>query len=77
MVPQLRNKYNEAFREKDYLAFIDDLANVYPGHLDFRIAETPVFVPKTFTEKMLSACEAIIDVITTPAYYQQSEKAIP
>ncbi|MGZ3923665.1 MAG: hypothetical protein ACXVBJ_07835 [Flavisolibacter sp.] len=77
MVPQLRNKYNEAFREKDYLAFIDDRANVYPGHLDFRIAETPVFVPKTFTEKMLSACEAIIDVITTPAYYQQSEKAIP
>ena len=48
-----------------------------PGQLDFRIAETPVFIPKDFTQKMLSACDSIIDVITQPEYHQQSEKAIP
>jgi len=77
MVPELRKKYNDDFKEGNYLAYINDLANVYPGHLDFRVAETPVFVSEEFTEKMLSACEAIIDVITTPGYHQQSEKAIP
>jgi hypothetical protein len=77
MVPQLRKKYNHEFTEKKYNEFINDLANVYPGHLDFRLAETPVFVPGDFVNKMLSACESIIDVINTPEYYQNSGKAIP
>jgi hypothetical protein len=77
MVPELRKKYNEAFSKVKYDAYINDLANVYPGQLDFRLAETPVFVPKDFTAKMLSACETIIDVITKPDYHKQSEKAIP
>lgn len=77
MVPQLRRKYNEAFSQEKYEAYINELADVYPGQLDFRLAETPVFVPKDFTDKMLSACESIIDVITQPEYRKQSEKAIP
>ena len=77
MVPELRKKYNEAFSKVKYDAYVNDLANVYLGQLDFRLAETPVFVPKDFTAKMLSACETIIDVITKPDYHKQSEKAIP
>jgi hypothetical protein len=77
MVPELRKKYNYEFNNSKYEAFIDDLSNVYPGQLDFRLAETPVFVPKNFANKILSACESIIDVITKPEYQQQSEKSIP
>src|SRR5215211_2555587 len=77
MIPHIRKQYNERFTEEEYQAYIHELNNIYPGHLEFRIAETPVFIPKSFTEKVLSACESIIDVITTPEYYQQSEKAIP
>jgi hypothetical protein len=77
MVPELRQKYNEEFTPGKYESFVSELANIYPGHLDFRIAETPVFVPKRFTEKMLSACESIIDVINTPAYHKKSENSIP
>jgi hypothetical protein len=77
MVPALRKKYNEEFTEEKYESFINELANIYPGELDFRTAETPVFVPESFTSKMLSACERIIDIITGPSYHQQSEKAIP
>ena len=68
MVPALRQKFNEAFSEKKYEAYIKELGEIYPGHLDFRVAETPVFIPKWFTEKMLTACEAIVDVITTLEY---------
>jgi len=77
MVEGLRKKYNEEFSVEKYKNFIEDLQNVYPGQLDFRVAETPVFVSKKFTEKMLSACESIIDVITAPVYQQQSANAIP
>lgn len=77
MIPEIRKNYNQTFSKEKYEAFVKDVANVYPGHLDFRLAETPVFVPKDFANKMLSACESIIDVISTPAYHQESEKAIP
>jgi hypothetical protein len=77
MIPAIRKKYNEQFTQEKYQSYINDLSNVYPGQLDFRIAETPVFVPKEFTNKVLSACDSIIDVITKPEYHQQSEKAIP
>jgi hypothetical protein len=77
MVPSLRQEYNKEFSKEKYEAYISELAKIYPGQLDFRLAETPVFVPKDFTSKMLSACESIIDVITKPEYRQQSENAIP
>lgn len=77
MVSEARKKYNEQFNEEKYKAYVDELQNVYPGHLEFRIAETPVFVSKQFTVEMLSACESIIDTITRPEYQKQSENAIP
>src|SRR5690242_1563572 len=77
MVPLLRSQYNEQFTREKYDSYINDLANIYQGQLDFRVAETPVFVPKAFTNKMLSACESIIDVITQPQYHKQSDNAIP
>jgi hypothetical protein len=77
MIPGLRKEYNERFTNEKYETFIEDLSNIYPGHLEFRIAETPVFIPKEFTQKMLSACESIINIITKPSYQEQSEKAIP
>lgn len=56
---------------------LQELYHHYPGAIEFRIAETPVFVAKDFTQKMLDACESIIDVITDPAFKQLTERAIP
>lgn len=77
MVPQIRKEYNETFSQEKYHAFLQDISSIYPGQLDFRVAETPLFIPKDFTGKVLSACESIVDVITQPAYHQYSERAIP
>lgn len=77
MEPRLRKLYNQDFTREKYETYVSELGNIYPGSLEFRIAETPVFVPKDFTTKMLFACESIVDVITKPEYHQQSEKAIP
>ncbi len=77
MVPQLRKKYNEEFTAEKYNGFLHELGSIQGGKLDFRIAETPIFIPKEFKEKALAACESIIDVITTPDYKKQSDRAIP
>src|SRR5437764_7362687 len=77
MVPSVRKEYNRRFSQEKYEAFIKALNNVYPGQLDFRVAETPVYVPKEFTKQMLSACDSIIDIINHPDYLVKSEKAIP
>ena len=77
MIPSIRQQYNREFSEETYQQYIRDLENVYPGQLDFRVAETPIFVPKEFTQKMLDACEAILDQTMTEQYRQQSERAIP
>ena len=77
MIPSLRKKYNEEFTEENYHRFLEELGGVFPGHLDFRVAETPVFVPQSFRDKMLSACDHILEVISGPEYKEQSMDAIP
>jgi hypothetical protein len=77
MVPAIRKRFNQQFTAETYEAFLRQMDAVYPGQLDFRIAETPLFIPKTFTQQMLNACEHIIDVITSQQYKEQSSRAIP
>lgn len=77
MIPALREQYNAAFTPEKYAAFLRELEAVYPGQLDFRVAETPLFIPDDFTQQMLSACHQIIDVVQSKAYREQSGNAIP
>jgi hypothetical protein len=77
MIPDLRKQFNENFTHKKYIDFLQDLNSRHPGDIAFRIAETPVFVPKDFTDKMLGACEAIIDFIKEPGFKKLTSRAVP
>lgn len=77
MVPEPRRQFNENFTEEKYIQYLQELSSIEPGSIEFRVAETPVFCDKAFTEKMLSACESIVDVIVSDDFRQQSEAAIP
>ena len=77
MIPAQRIAFNKAFTEETYEEFLKDLDSRHPGDIVFRVAETPVFVPKEFTAKMLDACESIVDFITSPKFQEVTEKAIP
>jgi len=77
MIPEIRTKFNNDFTEKKYQEFLLDLESKHPGDIPFRVAETPVFISKDFTGKMLDACEAIVDIITNPDFKEQTERAIP
>ena len=73
----LRDNFNKNFTEERYSSYMNNIDAVSPGALDFRIAETPIFIPKEFTKKMLDACEDIIDIIVAPNFKALTEKSIP
>ncbi|MFT3908460.1 MAG: hypothetical protein QM737_03475 [Ferruginibacter sp.] len=77
MEKALRQQFNKNFTEEKYKAYMEQIEAIHPGALDFRNAETPVFIPKDFRDKMLSACEDIIDVIVAPNFKQLTERSIP
>jgi hypothetical protein len=56
---------------------LNELDELYPGAIEFRLAETPVFVPNDFASKMLAVCENIIDVIVHPSFMKMTENSIP
>lgn len=77
MIQSVRKTFNEAFSPEQYRAFLDKINADFPGQLDFRVAETPVFVPKVLTDKLLAACNDIVNVITRSDFKTLTEQAIP
>lgn len=56
---------------------LKELDDLHPGAIEFRLAETPVFIPKDFTDKMIAACESIVDLITDPSFLNITAGGIP
>ena len=77
MVPALRKSFNEAFTRQRYNDLLADLDTRYPGAIEFRIAETPVFIPKDFLAKLTDICEHLVDLILEPRFLQLTDRAIP
>ena len=77
MVPSVRKDFNKNFTKEKYEAFLKELNAVHEGAIEFRVAETPLFVPKDFTKKMLDACESIVDIIVDPKFKELTKNAIP
>lgn len=77
MVPAIRSVYNSAFTQAKYAAYLDELHSKHPGAIEFRVAETPIFIDRSFKNKVLDACEAIVDVIVEPSFNALTERAIP
>lgn len=54
MDKKLRDQFNRSFTQEKYDTYMQKIEALHPGALDFRNAETPVFVPRAFKEKMLA-----------------------
>ncbi len=76
MIPSLRSAYNKYFSAEEYESFLKDINSFHPGAIEFRLAETPIFVPKDFTQKILDACESIVDIIADPTFKGLTKNAI-
>ena len=72
-----RKTFNDNFTPEKYQHFLDSLNNGLDKPIEFRVAETPVFLTDDFRDKLLAAGEDIINVILQPDFKQLTERAIP
>lgn len=77
MIKEIRDKYLKAFTEKTYANFLAYFNNLYDKKVEFRIAESPVFIPKELKELLIEAGNEILMQSLTPDYLLKSEQAIP
>jgi hypothetical protein len=77
MQSTIRQTYNRSFSKEKYQYFLDEMNKSLRQPIEFRVAETPVFVPKALKEKLIDTCEKIIDVIVQDDFKDKTSKAIP
>lgn len=77
MNPSIRKTYNANFTAKKYNQFLKILDDGSPVKLEFRVAETPVFLTDDFRDRLITAGNDIIKTILQPDFKQLTERAIP
>jgi hypothetical protein len=77
MIPEHRHRYNAAFTPEKYQEMLADIEQQFPGQLEFRVAETPVFIPANFRDKLVAAGDSIINIIQQENFKKLTEAAIP
>lgn len=78
MVPHFRTFFNNNFTEDKYRLLLKRLDALCGTHVNFRVSETPVFLPKSLLQTMEAAgTEMILQLMSDPKYLEASEHSIP
>lgn len=77
MIQKLRESINAQYSNKLYQQLLAHLAQQLGEAVDFRVAESPVFVSADLRNQLTEACELIGLAIMDPVYLEQSKKGIP
>ena len=76
MIASIRQKFNAAFTEEVYQNYLASLNSPFPGALDFSVAETPIFIDKDFTKKMLATGDYVNQVIQSDQFNSITEPSL-
>ena len=77
MDPNLRARFNADFSPEKYRALIECVQTSERWPADFRLAETPVFLTKAFTDEVVAAAGEILAQTRTPEFARHALDAIP
>lgn len=77
MDPQLRAKFNADFSAEKYAALLRCVNETEEWPADFRIAETPIFLTREFTDEVTRAANDLVDLTRTAEFTRHSASAIP
>jgi hypothetical protein len=78
LIPELRGRFNRGFRPEQYVSLLDLLEQRCGARVEFRVAETPIFVPLAMLEAMAAAGADLARLlIGNPAYLAAARQAIP
>jgi len=77
MIPALRQKFNSSFSQEKYRTLLSNLQNVSHTPVQFRVSETPCFLPESLLETMCQyGCE-LIQQLQTTHYRLASANSVP
>lgn len=78
MISQLRTQFNRRFTERRYAGLLALLEERCGTRVDYRVAETPAFIPLPILEEMARAgTEMTHGLLANPAYLAAAKQAIP
>jgi len=77
MIPELRKEFNAKFSKENYRKQLADLEHRCGCTLDFRVAETPLFLTREMAEKAGKLAEEILIRSASPELQEIGKKAIP
>lgn len=77
MIEELRRNYNDTFTEANYQEMRAWMEAQYQHKPKFHVAETPVFVPNKVADRIVAACDDVLEVMLEPGFAERSKAAIP
>ena len=77
MDPRFRALFNGQFSEALYHRYQRDLTGRLNQQFDFRLAESPVFLPDDFKARVIQAANEIIEQLGEPSRLERMRAAIP
>ncbi|HEY4301206.1 MAG TPA: hypothetical protein VGM73_10055 [Candidatus Didemnitutus sp.] len=77
MIPELRRRYNATFTEPKYQAMVAELSHAMYWPVDFRVAESPLFLDEAATVALARAGRDIVRQLSTPEFRRHAATAIP
>ncbi len=77
MIQDLRRRYNAAFTPERYEAFTRELARSVYWPVDFRVAETPLFLDAEATRTLVAAADDLVRQLASPEFRAHAATAIP
>jgi hypothetical protein len=78
VLPELRQAFNRDYRPERYQALLEDCARQARAPLEFRIAETPCFFPRSLMQRIVdTGAELTHQLLGNAAFLKASEEAVP
>lgn len=75
MITALRQAFNSQFTEEKYEHLMADIIQKFNYKPQFKVSETPVFIPKTLKDQLVEACADIMKVIDRPDFKELTDGA--
>jgi len=78
MVPALREEFNRNYTPEKYRQFLEGLDRATGTHIEFRVSETPCFVPQSLLDRMAQCGrELVSQLVDNPQYLRASDASVP
>jgi hypothetical protein len=78
VIPALRQRFNREFTPSRYAAFIADIERRCGVPIEFRLSETPCFIPGSLLTRLVTAAnELLAQLLDQPAYRAAADAVVP